>query len=199
MTPSVKCSTHGNDRSGHLPLDMVAFPRRFDAQKLYHSCHFLPPIDAEGWGKAFDVDGCYTHYHTLQVASFAYTYLLRSGAIEAVDATILAASQNIGYGSFEPAVIKAMKAYFKMLVILQVPPPYALFLSLLNVKGKQMPTPRGGHPINRDHLFLPELVFQEPPSSVEAAMFPCFNLIWNACGLPQSLNYDEQGNWDRKS
>jgi hypothetical protein len=52
-----------------------------------------------------------------------------------------------------------------------------------------------GYPIGSDSLILPEVIvdsFATPPSQV---MRPLFDLIWNACGLPSSANFDSDGNW----
>ena len=38
-------------------------------------------------------------------------------------------------------------------------------------------------------------LYQEKP---EIFMHPIFDAVWQACGLPRSYNYDEQGNWTRR-
>jgi len=104
----------------------------------------------------------------------------------------------IPYSALEQRLIDAVDSYVKLLISLEVFPPYAVFLSLLNVRGYFMPTePRviGGLSISRDHLYIPEAVFDSVPDSVATAMFPVFNSVWNACGFPQSLNFDRNGRW----
>ena len=53
------------------------------------------------------------------------------------------------------------------------------------------------HPIDRDVLFLPDVLIEEPPSDLPRTLRPIFDAVWNACGFVQSLNYDADGNWAR--
>jgi hypothetical protein len=51
------------------------------------------------------------------------------------------------------------------------------------------------HKIDRDVLLLPEIIVQNYEVRAEDVLKTAFDSIWNACGLPRSLNYDANGNW----
>lgn len=188
-----------------LPFESIALPRRFETRELYTRCDNFFPLNHSGYSRDFDVDGVFTYTGPGDKPAPGYAYLFTSGTIEAVDANWLAPwrdehERTIPYGATEPKIIAAVEGYLELLGALDVPPPYAFFLSLLNVRGYFMPTgPRyshSGHPINRDHLYISEAVFDVVPNSVSSALFPVFNSVWNACGWAQSLNYDKDGNWN---
>ena len=49
--------------------------------------------------------------------------------------------------------------------------------------------------IDKDVLLLPETVVEDYGVKAEQLLSPCFDSIWNACGYPKSMNYDEDGKW----
>jgi hypothetical protein len=53
--------------------------------------------------------------------------------------------------------------------------------------------------IDRDILFLPEVLIESYDVVEPKILKPCFDSVWNACGLSRSLNYDESGNWHPRS
>jgi hypothetical protein len=50
-------------------------------------------------------------------------------------------------------------------------------------------------PIDRDALLLPDVIAEEFDVDVPKLLKPVFDGLWNACGYPRSLNYDDEGNW----
>ena len=52
------------------------------------------------------------------------------------------------------------------------------------------------HTIDRDILLLPEIVIESYDVIAKDILRHCFDSIWNACGFPRSLNYDDTtGEW----
>jgi hypothetical protein len=49
--------------------------------------------------------------------------------------------------------------------------------------------------IDRDVLFLPEVVVESYDVKAESILKPIFDSVWNACGFPRSLHYDKNGDW----
>jgi hypothetical protein len=188
-----------------LPFEMFSKPRKFVARELFKLCQDVFPIDWSSCSRAFDRDGCCSSGPTPAGKCYGYAYVFRSGAIEAVDTQMLFDAQEpdskvIRYDILEPGLVEAVRGYLRVLGKLDISPPYALFLSLLNVRGHCMPSAfpgHGGRAIPRDHLYLPEVVLEKVPDSTESALFPVFNSIWNACGFAQSANYDPNGKWNR--
>jgi hypothetical protein len=48
---------------------------------------------------------------------------------------------------------------------------------------------------DRDDLLLPEVLFDEAEQSVESALRPVFDSLWQSVGWTRSLNYDKAGAW----
>jgi len=42
---------------------------------------------------------------------------------------------------------------------------------------------------------LPEVTIENYDEPPEKILKPCFDSIWNACGLSRDYHYDENGNW----
>ncbi|MFH1622565.1 MAG: ATP-binding protein, partial [Candidatus Omnitrophota bacterium] len=78
-------------------------------------------------------------------------------------------------------------------------PPILLFLTLAGVKNCRMAFRHNDFsiPIDRDILLLPEVIIEDYNAIPEQILKPCFDSVWNACGYPASLNYDEQDKWKR--
>ena len=72
-------------------------------------------------------------------------------------------------------------------------------LSLLKTKGLEMGTSSyndvAGYAIDQENLILPEVVVEDPTMPASEILKPLFDLVWNACGYPESQNFDTQGNW----
>jgi len=182
-----------------LPYDMFAVPRRFEVRDLYERCHGLETIVPANRLREYDIDGCFAPSEYEDGKIDGYAYVFRSGAVEAVDACLLGTgAEIIAHSTVEKHLSEAVSRYLALLVSLEVPGPYAVFLSLLNARGFRMVPPdtkRGARAFFRDHIYAPDVVFEAVPKSVPSALFRVFNSVWNACGMKHSLNYDEQGNW----
>lgn len=76
---------------------------------------------------------------------------------------------------------------------LEVDPPYAIFMSILDIKGGCILTegwkhtlPLAGPRLNRfddDTLMLPAVVLEDVEVSLKEAMLPIFDIIWQAAGF----------------
>jgi hypothetical protein len=88
--------------------------------------------------------------------------------------------------------------------MLNVELPVFIFLSLVGVKGYSMAVNRRAfyidevHTIDRDVLLLPEIVIESYNVIAKNVLRSCFDSIWNACGFPRSLNYDDTGEWMKR-
>jgi len=52
--------------------------------------------------------------------------------------------------------------------------------------------------IDREDLKLPRVVIDDFVKNPEKMLKTSFDRIWNACGYPNSLHYDKNGNWIEK-
>ncbi|MFZ5807608.1 MAG: helix-turn-helix domain-containing protein [Verrucomicrobiota bacterium] len=193
-----------------IPLKAFDVSHRYDMAFLIENCQDTKPIRHDsGYSPDRDFDGFYSYSRESneQGKHFGYAYVLRTGVIEAVDATILYPRENGKYipsQGYEMRIIAALKNYLETLKKLNSECPIIVALSLLNVKGYKMavnPQHESSHskPINRDHLLIHETVVDSFETDSSHVLRPLFDSIWNACGWVRSINYDQNGNRCRKT
>jgi hypothetical protein len=137
-----------------------------------------------------------------------YLQVFRDGSIEAADDAILTPSPDMN-GALVPLInphllekelVIAVNRYARILRMLGAEPPLVIMVSLLGVRGYtlRVPFPQVSakmQPIDRENLLFPEVVVDGFDFDPAAEMKPVFDRLWNTCGLPRSLNYDDEGNW----
>jgi hypothetical protein len=139
--------------------------------------------------------------------SRGYVQIFRNGIIEAVDSSILRKQGDKAYipsQLFEQELIEGVRVYLDTQKQMTVSPPISLMVSLLGVSGYIMavnniinPWHDHEHPIDRDTLVLPEIIFESFPSGIARALRLIFDTVWNATGWPKSHSYDDQGEWGK--
>ena len=153
-------------------------------------------------GGHWNYDGL-IRYGMMDRAPYSYVQMFRNGCLEAVECDLLRIRNNSKYFpsiAFEQEVILCGSRLLKLLEIIGVDGPYLVFLSYLGVRGYIMHvgvsgTSYGAHPIERDNLFLQEVVIESSHNEFAPAVRPIFDQVWNACGWPQSVNYNADGAW----
>jgi hypothetical protein len=169
----------------------------------------LQPIAGGISGSRYNLDGFVTFDRRSGGSSDdSYAQLFRSGCLEAVDTYLLERPDEVrGYSTnkiipsiaFESEICQALRRYLAALKNLGVEPPLYVMLSLLEVSGYVMavskPFPGDKVPIDRDTLVLPEVLLEDRGAEPARVIRPAFDAIWNACGWPGSINYDDKGNW----
>jgi hypothetical protein len=142
-----------------------------------------------------------------------YMQIYRQSHIEYVSGYMLDSSfpgatknNSIPITDVETDVVKIFKNILDYQQSLGVETPTVLSLNFLQVKGFVFGTPSRlrvesayhNHGIDRDDLILPEILIDNYPKTLEETarnLKPIFDSIWNAAGWPQSINFDENGNW----
>lgn len=180
---------------------------KFDVNSIYASRHDkLPLIYRSTLNGRYNLDGLFTYSNADDGKHSAYTQLYRNGIIEAVDAQMLAPRERNGVilkyissVAFEEKLIQATTRYLNLMSELAIEPPIFIFLSLLNVKNYTIPgdiyNGFSTGPIDRDLLLLPAEIIESYGVETANILKPVFDLVWNACGEPRSLNFDENGHW----
>ena len=136
--------------------------------------------------------------------SSSYVQIYRNGIVEAVDASLLTDFVNDFkiYIAYENYLVEFLSHYLNILKNLGVLPPIFVFLTLLGVKGYTMYRKNPHHfriyNIDRDILILPEGIVESYEDKSEYILKSTFDSVWNACGEPKSINYDEKGEWKPK-
>ena len=189
-----------------VPLESFTDEWRFVAAELDDRELDFSPIDAAGRSKQFNIDGMLTYSKARNNNNSAetYTQVFRSGRIEAVTTDFLSEKDGqpfIASVWYEEQLMRYTKIYTKSLEKLDVQPPVAVLLSIIGAKGAYMEisprylTTREQRAIDRDMLLLPDVLMLRFDCDIPSLLRPVFDAIWNACGYPKSLNYDENGQW----
>lgn len=135
--------------------------------------------------------------------------VFRNGRIETVrtwgftrreDGSRFVPSQALGDG-----VIYACTRHIRGLAQLGIDGPFVVLVSLLDVEGVDLAIDRrqnrgDTHRFDRDPLELPDVLLRgdEDAPSIARALRPAFDVMWNAAGLMNCLDYDDNGDWSGK-
>ncbi len=192
-------------------LALSSFSSQFnvDVSSLKNFTAKLKPIGAGGWNNRFNLDGFVTYsMDSTNTKAFSYCQLFRSGHIESVYSEIVIERNGIKLIpsiAYEEYIVEAVRNYFEILTILEIPFPIVVFISFVGVKGAYMGYSRSyqAEPIDRDMILLPEILIEDYEkidgiNDVAKILRPAFDAFWNACGFERSFNFNEQGDW-RKS
>lgn len=186
-----------------IPIISFSPAQSYEISRIASHPEKMGPIYCRGWSNRYNFDGFLTYAEGKDGISYSYVQLFRNGIIEAVEGRLLQPNNSkliIPSVAYEEALIKALPQYLSILETLNVELPVFIFLTLLGVKGYSMPVKDTkywryeGHTIDRDILLLPEKIIESYEVAAKDVLRPFFDSIWNACGFPRSLNYDEAGN-----
>ncbi|MEX2382837.1 MAG: ATP-binding protein [Opitutales bacterium] len=178
-----------------------------DLKGINHSEN-LRPMGARGWGLRHNFDGVICLSGAIGEKTPSYVQVFRQGYIESVCSSILDPEWNgVRVGKpealfipnihFENEVIESFDRSLKALQDLNASPPYVVSLSLLHVRDFRMLLGPNyfdeGQNIDRDYLLGSEILIEFTDVEGAYALRPLFDQVWNACGYPQSKNYDPDG------
>jgi hypothetical protein len=186
-------------------LPMASFQAGFhvDLEAMESEQALRPvPMGARGVTHQYNFDGLIT-FSSMEKYAYSYVQVFRNGSLEAVESVLLDPRDGrkmIPGVQFEKEIIACGERLLALLRALKIGPPYAVMLTLLDVRDYRMFAGpmrwhTSAHQIERDHLFMDEIVVEDGAHDFSKIMRPVFNQVWNACGWSKSLNYDEAGNW----
>jgi len=182
-----------------IPIVSFNVAQSYDIEKIASQPEKILPIEGTLFSYRYNFDGFLSYSSGSGEKSYSYVQLFRNGIIEFVDGLVLKGSNVIPSLSFEQILSKALQKYLLALKILEVELPNFVFLTLLGVKGYSMAVDKYKYwreetqTIDRDVLMLPEIIINSYDVDVKDALRPCLDSVWNACGYPRSLNYDDKG------
>lgn len=102
---------------------------------------------------------------------------------------------------YEIALVNVLRNYLKIFEKLKIQPPVFITLTLTKIKGYFMSLnpcdyrSEQRNSIDQDVLIIPECEITDFSMKAEEILKPSFNLIWNACGWKESLNYHHETGW----
>ncbi|HZV34674.1 MAG TPA: ATP-binding protein [Verrucomicrobiae bacterium] len=186
-----------------LPLVSFQAGFRVDLDPIGSGELVMPvPMAARGVISHHNFDGI-INFSSKENYAYSYVQLFRTGCLEAVESVLLQPRDErklFPGAAFEKEIIQCGNRMIELLRALQIEPPYVVMLSFLGVRDYSMfPGPMkwnpASHQVERDHLFLDEVVIADVTQEFSRALRPAFDQLWNSCGWAKSLNYDQDGNW----
>jgi hypothetical protein len=187
-----------------IPISALDPAFRLDMSGMYNMLMpLLRPMSGGGWSGRFNFDG----FLSLSPGVADYVQIFRSGAIEAVEASLLNLTEwrkvtNASMADFIPSselerlLIKAVSNYTNIQKRIGIDPPIFVMISLLGVRGFRVTTGQttfSGNVIDRDALILPDVVLDDFAVDPGILLKPIFDAIAQAAGLPGSHNYVASG------
>lgn len=190
-----------------IPLESFGTEWRLHGTDFSNLQSPFRPIASSGWSHRINIDGFVTFSpdRVNEGTVCSYTQLFRSGRIEAVSTDIANEREGtrwIASQWYEKTILEIMGSFLEGLSSLDIQPPFIFMMSFIGAKGAYMATdPRlgsYGSPIDRDMVQFPEVIIESFDVDLSIILRPVFDAVWNACGFPQSLNYDRDGKWCAK-
>jgi len=191
-----------------VPMESLGDPIRISVADLNENPIPFQPLGVSGWDSRINLDGYVTRggrgYPNPDSNDHSYCQVFRSGRIEAVFSDLVNESNGrhvIPAAWFEKSVLEATARYLKSLAELNVSYPIVVMMCFLEARGAVMGVKthhigRNFNTIDRDVVLLPDVVLESMPTDLPRALRPMLDAAWNACGIVQSLVYDEKGNWN---
>lgn len=189
-----------------IPTSAFRTRQHVNVVELLNQNTLFSPIGSSGWDHRLNLDGLVTYGGGNQDrGSRAYTLLFRNSIVESVLAEIIQGNEKsnaliIDYYEFQLIFqYRAFERYLDAFKKLDVKPPIWCFVTLTGVKNAYIPT-KGmfadeRREIDRDLLFLPEIIIDDLDVDPLKILRPLFDLVWNASGYVGSFNFDKGGKW----
>lgn len=133
----------------------------------------------------------------------SYIQFYRNGIIEIVNSEYTVNAQKlITWGTYESEYYRYLEYLISVLDYSEISAPYFIMNSVLNIKGYKFFIPEkpnlrllSNDRIQQNVLIIPELFLTNKEDLTHEFLKPLFDPVWNACGFPHSMNYDENGKW----
>ena len=193
-----------------IPLSGVASNKKYDISSNTISSNYLFPLGSRGFDHRYNMDGLLADsiaHESDNTKSKAYLQLFRNGIIETINADTLAPYDgqlflpSLKGLDFEQQIIQSFKDGIALYKSISLETPIYAFLTFLGIKGYVLQSSRiewrlrPAPQIDVDILSFSELIIQDYSFNAEDQLKPVFDMIWNACGVERSRNYDGSGKW----
>lgn len=195
-------SSDGHERSGKMlihciPEQAVISRKRYAARQLKEHGRDVRPPNSHYSNPRFNADGFASSDSPTELRT--YSQLYRDGRLEAVLARATFSREKTRFLSAtacECAILETTKQYLKFCKAIGISPPIWLFCALVDVEGAKRDTDWDEDVcrIDRPVVELPEIDLAALDIDVSTHLRPLLDCVWNAMGLEQSPNYDQQGN-----
>lgn len=171
----------------------------------YMDRQVLPVLGAGGANPRLNLDGALSVRNVGPEGTHGYSQFFRNGFFETVQVEAWggqAQRASLGSRHYEENVIRLVGAFRRELVRLGYLAELAAMLSVLGADRTDLGIDRfrfnidGDHMgrFDRPHLLIPDVLLSAE-QTIEEALRPLFDHVWQAAGLLRSYNYNERGEW----
>lgn len=160
----------------------------------------VPLFDRAAWNSSLNIDGFYM-YHVVTGGNVPiYCQVFRDGSLEYYTSLLCNTDQSgskILIDAVEIDSYKTIRAAIEIYKRFKIEPPYVVFMNLRKTKECYLESKRKnfnyGKVIHREHISPPSVLIQTTETEIFTVMRPTFDILWQAGGYPQSLNYEKDG------
>lgn len=187
-----------------LPLASFEKGYKLDLSVYLDNYQNLRPLFDNISFQRYNLDGVLT-YSTIADFRTADSYLLLyyNGILETVNARILSlydeSRKRFQIEAIEKGIINELKRFLAELNSLDISCPIVITVSFLKVNGFNMDSNNfnyiSQHPVDRDHLFFPEVLINDYSEQIELVIKPIFDSLWQAFGFSKCRHYNDEGEW----
>lgn len=163
----------------------------------------LPPPHYHGWDTRFNLDGFLAFGSGKKCES--YVQYFRNGGIEIYNSLLFRTDtynpgqlKLYGHSAIEELALEYIEKYFSITSILGVEPPFAIFMTIMDVKNVILIGPsdyfRGiVFQFDRNNIILPGIVIEDTQTEIPKILQPILDMFWQAAGWNGSPYYNEDG------
>lgn len=184
-----------------IPYSALSTNASLDLAAVGGQVYNLRLIDAPISNHRYNLDGFVAFDELTDAQSGAYLQIFRTGIFESVSTRIF--SEAEGRGTIPSTVFRqelqqSVVAYLSVHRTLSINPPFALLVTIMGVQDFSLAVSHGHnnwlertHRIDRDILFLPEVLVEDYEQDVPIMLRPMLDALWNAAGWPKCLEYGD--------
>lgn len=188
-----------------VPIEAFEPGAAIDLEPLVKNRGTMKPMYCNGWDHRYTYEGYFAYQGGDKEKTRAFVHVYRNGIIEAVVSDVIdidAGRALLFDWMYEKEIPTSTQEYLNLQKQLGVRCPVYVFLTFVGVKGCRLRSAESDSfidpqfALDKDIIDLPGTVIEDWENVDTIAIFrPMFDLIWNACGYPRSINFDENGAW----
>jgi hypothetical protein len=190
-----------------VPFAAFDFGQSLSLDRVAAQPHLFVPIDsraAQNYQITFDGLITTSNAEGLSKPQRAYVQVPRSSAVEAVASSLSRGEETLILPHIEAMIVKYSRSYAVSLQKFGAEPPFAILVSLVDIKGKRIlqgvsNDPRFGSAVlNHDQYNFVETIFENVPldnNDAAKQLRATLDHLANAAGLPSSPYFDDNGDY----
>lgn len=180
-----------------LPFFSEDYFLDFSKKEIFELTQSIFPLNDNGYNFRLNFDG------RLIYTKNSYVQIFRDGSVEYCDNTRFRPrridGEDVGVIDgkiFENDILRCTEKIIQLYDSVGLKLPIMVYITIVSVKGHIM---YNNGPldyrklIDKDNLYFPGLIIENTMIDIAEKFKPIFDILWNAAGIPSSINYDANG------